>query len=203
MNADEAQKCLNVAIRAINELNFDKAERFLEKSIKLHETNEAQTLLQRLDKIRASQKKQASAEEPPVKKRVVPEPEPKKFTPEEAKIATDVLQCKDYYQMLGITKQATEAELKKAYKKKCLKVHPDKNNSPQADEAFKRINQAMTCLSDAKKRRQYNMHANSDAYEESESRGGGGGRNHPRNGGFNRGGSNFGPDDFAFHFRRE
>ena len=41
MNADEAEKCLNLAKRAINERDFDKAEKFLIKSIKLHETNEA------------------------------------------------------------------------------------------------------------------------------------------------------------------
>ena len=45
MNADEALKCLNIAKKSINERDFGKAERFLIKSIKLHETNEAQTLL--------------------------------------------------------------------------------------------------------------------------------------------------------------
>jgi len=55
--------------------------------------------------------------------------------------------------MLGVTKNATDAELKKAYKKKCLKVHPDKNTAPDADEAFKKINAAMSCLSDPVKRR--------------------------------------------------
>ena len=80
-------------------------------------------------------------------------PAPKPHTPEEAKIAKDVLQSKDYYAMLGVTKKVTDKELKKAYKKKCLKVHPDKNSAPDADEAFKRINAAYACLSDASKRR--------------------------------------------------
>ena len=44
-------------------------------------------------------------------------------------------------------------DLKRAYKKKCLKVHPDKNTSPEADEAFKKLNAAMSCLSDPAKRR--------------------------------------------------
>ena len=58
--------------------------------------------------------------------------------------------------MLGVNRNATDAELKKAYKKKCLKVHPDKNASPEADEAFKKINAAMACLNDPDKRRVYN-----------------------------------------------
>ena len=41
MNADEAAKCLQIAKRAINERNFEKAEKFLVKSIKLHDNNEA------------------------------------------------------------------------------------------------------------------------------------------------------------------
>lgn len=77
-----------------------------------------------------------------------PEPPKRPFTPEQAKIAKDIIRCKDYYQMLGVDKNVDESGLKRAYKKKCLKVHPDKNSAPDADEAFKRINAAMACLSD-------------------------------------------------------
>lgn len=41
MNADEAAKCLNIAKRSINEQNFEKAQKFLIKSIKLHDNDEA------------------------------------------------------------------------------------------------------------------------------------------------------------------
>lgn len=57
--------------------------------------------------------------------------------------------------MLGVSKNCTEAELKKAYKKKAIKLHPDKNTAPQAEEAFKKINAAMACLSDPDKKRVY------------------------------------------------
>ena len=57
--------------------------------------------------------------------------------------------------MLGVQKTATEPELKKAYKKRALKLHPDKNSAPQAEEAFKRVNDAMMTLGDDSKRRLY------------------------------------------------
>ena len=160
MNADEAGKCLNIAKRAINIGDFEKAEKFLIKSIKLHETNEAQGLLQRLDSIRASRASSANssrAASPPAPRRAPPPPpEPKKFTPEQQKLAKEVLKCNDYYAILGVSRDVNENDLKRAYKKKCLRLHPDKNGAPEADEAFKKVNAAMTCLADPTKRRQYN-----------------------------------------------
>ena len=68
MNADEARKCLAIARESIQKQDFSKAERFLVKSIKLHETSEAQNLLKSLDEIQrkasqqAQQKRQEKAE---------------------------------------------------------------------------------------------------------------------------------------------
>jgi DnaJ-class molecular chaperone len=54
---------------------------------------------------------------------------------------------------LGLTKGGcTEDDIKKAYKKTSLKVHPDKNRYPKAEEAFKKVAQAYACLSDPQKR---------------------------------------------------
>ena len=88
--------------------------------------------------------------------------------------------------MLGVERDATDGQLKKAYHKKALKVHPDKNNAPQAGEAFKRINAAMACLSDPDKKRVYNQVGSADAFEkrESNSGGGGGGGHHFHGRGF-------------------
>jgi DnaJ family protein B protein 12 len=57
--------------------------------------------------------------------------------------------------VLGIEKSATEDEIKKAYRKMALKVHPDKNRAPNAQDAFKKVGQAYACLSDPDKRRHY------------------------------------------------
>ena len=43
----------------------------------------------------------------------------------------------DYYKVLGLEKGASAAEIKKGYRKAALKLHPDKNTAPRADEAFK------------------------------------------------------------------
>lgn len=62
----------------------------------------------------------------------------------------------DYYKILGIRKDATKEEIKKAYKTLAKKYHPDLNNhSKEAEEKFKKINEAASVLLDDEKRRQY------------------------------------------------
>ena len=68
------------------------------------------------------------------------EPEPavgKDYTPEQLEAVKKIKQCRDYYEILGITKEATDSDLKKAYRKLALQFHPDKNKCPGASEAFK------------------------------------------------------------------
>lgn len=65
---------------------------------------------------------------------------------------------KDYYKTLGLTKTATDDEIKKAYRKLALKYHPDKNKSPLAEEKFKEIAEAYEVLSDKKKREVYDRY---------------------------------------------
>lgn len=59
---------------------------------------------------------------------------------------------KDYYRILGIQRDASDDEIKKAYRKLALKFHPDKNSAANAEERFKEIGEAYEVLSDKKKR---------------------------------------------------
>ncbi len=65
-------------------------------------------------------------------------------------------QKRDYYEVLGVSKSASADEIKKAYRKKAIKYHPDKNpNDKQAEEKFKEAAEAFEVLSNAEKRERY------------------------------------------------
>ena len=65
--------------------------------------------------------------------------------------------ARDFYGVLGVTISTEQVEVRKAYRKLSMLLHPDKNPSPEACEAFKKVGEAMTTLSDPAKRAQYNM----------------------------------------------
>ena len=67
--------------------------------------------------------------------------------------------AKDYYATLGVARNATDANIKKAYRKQALKYHPDRNpgNEKWATEKFKEINEAYAVLGDKQKRQQYDQ----------------------------------------------
>src|ERR1700704_4963779 len=65
---------------------------------------------------------------------------------------------RDYYEVLGLAKNAGEEEIKKAYRKLAIKFHPDKNpDDKQAEEKFKEAAEAYEVLSNTEKRQRYNQ----------------------------------------------
>ena len=61
----------------------------------------------------------------------------------------------DYYEVLGVSKQGTEEDIRRAFRKKAMEFHPDRNKEPGAEDKFKEINEAYQVLSDSTKRAQY------------------------------------------------
>ena len=70
---------------------------------------------------------------------------------------------KDYYEVLGLQKGASEDEIKRAFRKLAIKYHPDKNQgNKEAEEKFKDINEAYQVLSDPEKKARYDQYGTVD-----------------------------------------
>ena len=81
----------------------------------------------------------------------------------------------DYYKTLGVQSNASQDELKKAYRKKAMKYHPDQNKgNPEAEAKFKEVSQAYDILKDEDKRAAYDRYGEA-AFDGSMGSGGGGG----------------------------
>ncbi|KAF8949273.1 hypothetical protein BGZ47_007983 [Haplosporangium gracile] len=90
-------------------------------------------------------------------------PAEREYTPEQVAAVKKIRSSGgDFYKVLGINKDASEAEIKKAYRKLALQMHPDKNSAPGADEAFKIVSKAFTVLSDPQKRAIFDQHGPED-----------------------------------------
>ncbi|MFL6525401.1 MAG: molecular chaperone DnaJ [Nitrososphaera sp.] len=72
---------------------------------------------------------------------------------------------RDYYEVLGVQKNASKDEIKNAYRKLALQYHPDRNKEPSAEERFKELSEAYAVLSDDEKRKRYDVYGHVGAEE--------------------------------------
>ncbi|XP_042728170.1 dnaJ homolog subfamily B member 14 [Lagopus leucura] len=185
-NRDEAEKCIGIAREALEAGNRDRALRFLGKAQKLYPTETARVLLEAITKNGSTAgggaycRKPASSNDqskPSGTKEgnaSAAGESGKGYTKDQMEGVFSMKKYKNYYEVLGVSKDAGEEDLKKAYRKLALKFHPDKNHAPGATEAFKKIGNAYAVLSNPEKRKQYDLTGNEEQT-----------CSHPSNGRFN------------------
>lgn len=182
-NKDDCEKCINIAIKCVQAGDKEKAVRFLNKAQRLYPTKKGEALLYSLQnsncngngqngkteednaKDNTSESSKDESDGPSVRKRRSSDSRDKPngtltrdYTEEQAAGVNRIKKCKDFYEILGVTKESSDSEIKKAYRKLALQFHPDKNHAPGAIEAFKAIGKAFAVLSDGDKRKQYDMY---------------------------------------------
>ncbi|KAJ1767278.1 Chaperone protein dnaJ [Coemansia sp. RSA 1813] len=166
VNRDEAARALSIAQRKWREGDAAGALRLARKSHSLYPTDACTKLIDEYSKPDSTQPtKEETQEGPGLRRRKNPAesriPESstdtkRTHTEEQAKAVKRVMSSKhDYYAVLSIGRSASDAEIKKAYRKAALVFHPDKNMAPGADEAFKLVAHVFTVLSDKEKRAHY------------------------------------------------
>ncbi|KAF7991343.1 hypothetical protein HCN44_002905 [Aphidius gifuensis] len=178
-NKDEADRCLELAEKYIREDRYDDAERFVKKAMKLYPTKKVEDLLAKLSSSSTTKQNQKKETEPELRKRQATSSTTTSssksttsqsnntssfsdYTKEQYEHVKRVKKCKDYYEILSVTKEATDNDIKKAYKKLALQLHPDKNKAPGAGEAFKAIGNAVAVLTDVQKRKQYDLYGSDE-----------------------------------------
>jgi len=162
-NKDEAAKCLQLSRRFLEQGETILALKYAEKAARLDGSSGNQQWLDQIQKQKEQVKEDdqeadtAEGAEREAFREEQRKPKEQRATSASLGEIQNLLKKKNYYQVLDVQRSATEAEIKKAYRKLALLYHPDKSKTAGAEEAFKLVSKAFSCLNDPDKRRQNDM----------------------------------------------
>ncbi|BAM39642.1 predicted protein [Theileria orientalis strain Shintoku] len=150
MSREDYQKALKLATKANNMYPCEEYRAFMEKcSAKLSQSNSDRAR----DRSTSSQSNTRNRRES-----ASGDTSSRNATAEQENLCRKIVNSKDYYETLQVAKNCSVEEIKKSYKKLALKLHPDKNPSPLASEAFKKVSTAFQCLTNPQAREEYDQY---------------------------------------------
>ncbi|KAL4296932.1 hypothetical protein GQ457_12G023720 [Hibiscus cannabinus] len=182
-NKDDALKCLKIGKEALDTGNRARAPKFLTKACRLNPTlavdDHLSSTAERESDERTVPESSGSSpsrpsDQPSIRQRnqstrsAASSPltgAAGSYTEEQIKIVKQIKGKKDHYEILGLEKTCSSEDVRKAYRKLLLKVHPDKNKAPGAEEAFKSVSEAFQCLSNEESRKKYDLGSEEPTYE--------------------------------------
>lgn len=170
VNKEEAARCRDIGADALRKNQFARAVKFFTKSLQLYPLPGVQPLLEQ-----ARRKLDENAAASSMNNNITTQSAPpsndntnngRSYTSAQVEIVHTVLSARTgkhaHYKILGLAPDADESAIKKSYRKLALKLHPDKNSAPHADEAFKAVGLAYATLSDSQKRAVYDRYGDED-----------------------------------------
>ncbi|CAN8267994.1 unnamed protein product [Cochlearia groenlandica] len=164
-NKDDALKCLQICKTAIEIGDRPRALKFLSKARRLDPNLPIDDLVSKLNNNKPETRKSSGSDSiaSDLRKRgggggsATSSSSSSSYSQEQISIVRKIKSRKDYYEILDLEKNCSVEDVRKAYRKLSLKVHPDKNHAPGSEEAFKSVSKAFQCLSNGESRRSYDV----------------------------------------------
>ncbi|KAH9314189.1 hypothetical protein KI387_022816 [Taxus chinensis] len=180
-NKDEALRCINISRRAYEEGDMIRAQRFFRKAKRLYPDLKVDNLQMALTKDTGNKTTGNGHGTESVCRGMSEEDNVGNVSSENnnncgcrlrnssgtiefSEVVRHIGNTKDYYEILGLERDCSQTEVRKAFRKLSLKVHPDKNKLPGAEEAFKVVSTAFNCLSDPELRKKYDGQSLDEAH---------------------------------------